>query len=67
MSWNAKGAKGGIMVPLGHIYAEITVRPLAGSNKSWKGLVLVDTGATGPFLPRRAAQARHPSLRAAFL
>src|SRR3989475_9975293 len=36
---------------LGHIYAEITVRPLAGSTKSWKGQVLVDTGATDTFLP----------------
>ena len=36
---------------LGHIYAEITVRPLAGSNKSWKGTALVDTGATDTFLP----------------
>lgn len=36
---------------LGHTYAEITVRPLAGSTKSWKGLALVDTGATDTFLP----------------
>jgi clan AA aspartic protease len=36
---------------LGHIYAEITVRPLAGSTKSWKGMALVDTGATDTFLP----------------
>ncbi len=36
---------------LGHIYAEITVRPLAGSTKSWKGSALVDTGATDTFLP----------------
>jgi clan AA aspartic protease len=36
---------------LGHIYAEITVRPLAESSKSWKGPVLVDTGATDTFLP----------------
>jgi clan AA aspartic protease len=36
---------------LGHIYAEITVRPLAGSTKSWKGTALVDTGATDTFLP----------------
>src|SRR5258708_19788418 len=36
---------------LGHIYAEITVRPLAGSTKSWKGRMLVDTGATDTFLP----------------
>src|SRR5438445_13554521 len=36
---------------LGHTYAEITVRPLAGAAKSWKGLALVDTGATDTFLP----------------
>jgi clan AA aspartic protease len=36
---------------LGHIDAEITVRPLAGSTKSWKGPALVDTGATDTFLP----------------
>src|SRR5438477_12714972 len=36
---------------LGHIYAEITVRPLAGSTKAWKGRVLVDTRATDTFLP----------------
>lgn len=36
---------------LGHIYAEVTVRPLAGSRKSWTGRVLVDTGATDTFLP----------------
>jgi hypothetical protein len=36
---------------LGHIYAEVTVRPLRGSAKSWTGRVLVDTGATDTFLP----------------
>ncbi len=36
---------------LGHIYAEITVRPMAGSTKSWRGTALVDTGATDTFLP----------------
>jgi clan AA aspartic protease len=36
---------------LGHIYAEITVRPLAGSAKTWTGSALVDTGATDTFLP----------------
>ena len=36
---------------LGHIHAEVTVRPLAGSNKSWTGRALVDTGATDTFLP----------------
>jgi clan AA aspartic protease len=32
-------------------YAEIMVRPLAGSTKSWTGRALVDTGATDTFLP----------------
>jgi clan AA aspartic protease len=36
---------------LGHTYAKITIRPLAGSNKSWTGQALVDTGATDTFLP----------------
>ena len=36
---------------LGHIYAEVTVRPLGGSAKSWKGRAFVDTGATDTFLP----------------
>jgi clan AA aspartic protease len=36
---------------LGHTYAQITVRPLAGSAKSWTGRALVDTGATDTFLP----------------
>src|SRR6476646_7081265 len=36
---------------LGHIYAQVTVRPLAGSRKVWKGQALVDTGATDTFLP----------------
>ena len=36
---------------LGHIYAEITARPLGGSTKAWKGTALVDTGATDTFLP----------------
>jgi clan AA aspartic protease len=36
---------------LGHTYAEVTVRPLAGSTKSWTGPALVDTGATDTFLP----------------
>lgn len=35
----------------GHIFAEITVRPMAGSGKSWTGMALVDTGATDTFLP----------------
>src|SRR5438128_12310706 len=36
---------------LGHIYAEATVRPLAGAGKSWTGRMLVDTGATDTFVP----------------
>ncbi len=36
---------------LGHIYTELTVRPLAGSTKAWTGKALVDTGATDTFLP----------------
>jgi clan AA aspartic protease len=36
---------------LGHIYVDITVRPMAGSRKSWTGPALVDTGATDTFLP----------------
>jgi clan AA aspartic protease len=36
---------------LGHTYAEVTVRPLAGSAKSWEGRFLVDTGATDKFVP----------------
>jgi clan AA aspartic protease len=39
---------------LGHIYTEITVRPLAGSTKSWTGQALVDTGATDTFFPGSA-------------
>jgi clan AA aspartic protease len=36
---------------LGHTYADVTVRPLAGSSKAWTGQALVDTGATDTFLP----------------
>src|SRR5205809_5487459 len=36
---------------LRHIYAELTVRPLAGSSNAWTGQALVDTGATDTFLP----------------
>lgn len=36
---------------LGHIYTDITVRPLAGSSKGWTGRALVDTAATDTFLP----------------
>src|SRR5438309_8090007 len=39
---------------LGHIYAEITIRPLARSARPWKGRALVDTGATDTFLPASA-------------
>src|SRR6266496_395604 len=39
---------------LGHVYAEITVRPLAGSAKSWTGRALADTSATDTFLPASA-------------
>lgn len=39
---------------LGQIYADITVRPMAGSKKSWTGRALVDTGATDTFLPSSA-------------
>jgi clan AA aspartic protease len=38
-------------IDLGHIYAEITVRPLVGSSNSWSGPALVVTGATDTFLP----------------
>lgn len=41
---------------LGHIYADITVRPMARSAKSWKGRALVDTGATDTFLPASVLQ-----------
>jgi clan AA aspartic protease len=36
---------------LGHIYAELTVKPMTDSAKSWTGKALVDTGATDTFLP----------------
>lgn len=36
---------------LGHIFVEVTVRPLPGSDKAWTGKALVDTGATDTFLP----------------
>jgi clan AA aspartic protease len=39
---------------LGHIYTDVSVRPLAGASKSWKGRALVDTGATDTFLPASA-------------
>jgi clan AA aspartic protease len=55
----------GVVYALGHIYAEITVRPLAGSTKSWKGSALVDTGATDTFLPASVLRKLgiHPSAR----
>jgi clan AA aspartic protease len=46
---------------LGHIYAEITVRPLAESDKTWTGSALVDTGATDTFL--RASALRRLGIR----
>ncbi len=36
---------------LGHIHADVTVRPMAGSNRQWTGRMLVDTGATDTFVP----------------
>jgi len=36
---------------LGHIYVDITVRPMGESKKSWTGRALVDTGATDTFMP----------------
>lgn len=36
---------------LGHIYADVTVRPMTDSGKSWTGRMLVDTGATDTFVP----------------
>src|SRR5262245_41919677 len=36
---------------LGHICADITIRPIPGSSKSWTGRALLDTGATDTFLP----------------
>src|SRR5438132_3686775 len=33
------------------IHTEITVRPLAGSTKCWKGPALVEAGTTDTFLP----------------
>lgn len=39
---------------LGHIYADITVRPIPGSSRAWTARALVDTGATDTFLPASA-------------
>jgi clan AA aspartic protease len=36
---------------LGHIYTELTIRPLAGPSKVWTGKALLDTGATDTFVP----------------
>ena len=36
---------------LRHRYADLTVKPLPDSAKSWTGKALVDTGATDTFLP----------------
>lgn len=36
---------------LGHIYTEVTIKPLAASRKQWTGPLLVDTGATDTFVP----------------
>jgi clan AA aspartic protease len=53
---------------LGHIYADITVRPFAGSRKSWTGSALVDTGATDTFLPASVLRKLgiHPSERRSY-
>jgi clan AA aspartic protease len=39
---------------LGHIYAEATIRAMAGAKKKWTGQFLVDTGATDTFAPASA-------------
>jgi len=39
---------------LGHIYADVTIRPMAGSKRKWTGRFLVDTGATDTFVPASA-------------
>ena len=36
---------------LGHVYVDVTIRPLSNSRKQWSGRFLVDTGATDTFLP----------------
>ena len=36
---------------LGHIYADVTVRPTVGSRKKWIAPMLLDTGATDTFVP----------------
>ena len=39
---------------LGHIYTDVTIRPLSGARKKWTGRFLVDTGATDTFVPASA-------------
>jgi clan AA aspartic protease len=39
---------------LGHIYTDVTIRPLAGATRKWTGRFLVDTGATDTFAPASA-------------
>jgi hypothetical protein len=39
---------------LGHIYTDVTIRPLSGARKKWTGRFLVDTGATDTFAPASA-------------
>jgi clan AA aspartic protease len=36
---------------LGHVYADVTIRPMARSAKKWMGRFLFDTGATDTFVP----------------
>jgi hypothetical protein len=40
-------------IDVGHIYEEITVRPLGGSTTFWKGMAIVDTEVIDTFLPAR--------------
>lgn len=39
---------------LGHLYTDVTIRPLYGAKKKWTGRFLVDTGATETFAPASA-------------
>lgn len=39
---------------LGHIHADVTIRPMSRSPKKWTGRFLVDTGATDTFVPASA-------------
>ncbi|HEY3245248.1 MAG TPA: retroviral-like aspartic protease family protein [Phycisphaerae bacterium] len=36
---------------MGHIHADVTIRPTAHSRRKWTGRFLVDTGATDTFVP----------------